>query len=359
MKPTGRRPVLALLWLGLFCLLLAGCSLPGVPQGSSSGNFGGGLNHVHDLLALRGVPETVLLATHIGLYRSDNRGESWSMVAGGSGQAMDGLMLFKFAQSPLNPQRVYVLAVPRPDDPEAARAAPGLYTSADAGKTWKLAAAAADFPVSSLFSIGAGASSSGEVFVVIPSLGDRGVYASSDAGEHWQALPTLPTTDPGGILGMPLTSNGRQLQRLFLWSVASGLFESDNDGMSWAPAPDISGGIFSFSEAGNLLYANGDAGLYVSTDAGAHFALAPTQIAFSLVVACASSPIHAFGITGTSLYVSASAGQIWMEAAATSRHPGIVAADPEDPNIAYVGLSYPLGVLVTMNAGKSWHQVLP
>ncbi len=348
-----------LCWLVAICLLLSACSLPGAPNGSALSSYGGPLNHIHDLLALRGVPETVLLATHIGLYRSDNQGHSWSEVAGGSGQAMDGLMIFKFAQSPLDPQRVYVLAVLRPDDPQAARAAPGLYTSADAGKTWALAAAASSFPVSSLFSVGAGAGSPGQVFVLIPTLGNRGVYTSSDAGEHWQALPTLPTTDPGGIVGMPLSGNGRQKQHLFLWSVASGLFESDDDGTSWTPASGVSGGIFSLSAAGNLLYADGDTGLYVSTDAGAHFTLVPTQIAFSSIVACASSPTHAYGLTGTSIYVSDSAGQTWTEAATTSQHPGVVAADPDDPSIGYVGMSYPVGVLVTTNAGASWQQVLP
>jgi hypothetical protein len=352
-------PAVAILWLALLGLLLSACGPGGAPQIPSSANFGGSLNHLHDLLVLRGVPKTLLLATHIGLYRSDNRGSTWSMVAGGSGQAMDGLMLFKFAQSPLDPQRVYVLAVPRPDNPAAARATPGVYTSEDAGMTWKLAVAAAAFPVSSLFSIGAGAGDPGEIFVLIPSLGDQGAYASEDAGQHWHVLPALPTTNPGGILGMPLTSAGRQIRRLFLWSVASGLFESDNDGVSWAPASGISGGIYSFSEAGNLLYANGDAGLDVSTDAGAHFQLTSTQMAFSSVVACESSPTHVYGLTGTSIYVSASAGQSWKAAAATKEHPGIVAADPTDPSIGYVGLSYPLGVLVTLNAGASWHQILP
>ncbi len=350
-------------WLAAVCLLLASCSLPGAPQGSSGTSYGGPLNHIHDLLALRGVPETVLLATHIGLYRSDNRGSSWSQVAGGSGQTMDGLMLFKFAQSPVDPERVYVLAVPRPDNPQAARSAPGLYTSADAGRTWNLAAAASSFPVTSLpvtslFSVGAGAGSPGDVFVVIPSLGNQGVYESSDAGKLWQVLSHLPTSDPGGILGVPAQSGGGT-QRLFLWSTASGLFESDDDGLQWTSAPGISGGVFSFSAAGDLLYANGDAGLYVSGDGGAHFVLAPNQLAFSSVVACASAPRYAYGLTGTSVYVSSTAGQSWRAAAATSQHPGVVAVDPADPNIGYVGLSYPVGVLLTTNAGASWRQVLP
>jgi hypothetical protein len=342
--------------LFLLLLLLPGCSQTNT---SSSGRYGGSLNHVHDVLVLRGVSQTVLLATHIGLYRTANGGASWQEVAGGSGQVMDGLMLFKLAESPVDPQRVYVLAVLRPDDPQAARATPGLYTSSDAGRTWALAAAASAFPAGALFTISAGANGPGEVFVLLPSLGNRGVYVSQDMGRHWQPLSNLPTTDPAGIWSMPLTSSGQQVERLFLWSLASGLFESDDGGVSWSPATGVTGGIFSFYQAGDLLYANGDNGLYVSSDAGLHFTLARTQIGFSAVVACSAAPEHAYGLTGTTVYVSSTGGQTWAAAQATSQHPGVLAADPANPDILYVGLSYPLGIIVTTNAGHSWHQVLP
>jgi photosystem II stability/assembly factor-like uncharacterized protein len=344
---------------GLICLLLAGCD-QGNGHGASSGAYGGSLNHLHDLLALQQVSGTLLLATHIGLYRSDNQGKTWSEVAGGAGQPMDGLMLFKLAQSPVDPQRVYVLAVPRPDNPGAARASPGLYTSADAGKTWRLAAAASRFPVSSIFTIGAGGDTPGEVYVVLPGLAEHGVYVSTDAGQTWRALPVLPTTDPSGVLGVSVPGGDpSHLERLFLWSIASGLFESNDSGATWMPATGITGGIFAFSQAGATLYATGESGLYVSTDDGAHFQLTPTQITFSAVVACASTPMHAYGLTGTTIYASTDGGQTWRPAANTSQHPGVLAADPTSPTTAYVGLSYPLGVEVTTNAGHSWQQVLP
>ena len=195
--------------------------------------------------------------------------------------------------------------------------------------------------------------------MLIPALGNRGVYVSQDAGRHWQALSNVPTTDPGGIWSMPLASAGPQMERLFLWSLATGLFESDDGGVSWSPAAGVSGGIFSFYQAGNLLYANGDNGLYVSSDAGLHFTLAPTQIGFSSVVACSVAPEQAYGLTGTTVYVSSTAGRTWVETQAISQHPGVLAADPANPDVLYVGLSYPVGIIVTTNAGRSWHQVLP
>ena len=64
-------------------------------------------NHLHDVLALRGEPGAVLIATHFGLYRSSDRGHVWAQVAGGPGQQMDGLMTYKLAQSPVDTKRVY------------------------------------------------------------------------------------------------------------------------------------------------------------------------------------------------------------------------------------------------------------
>jgi photosystem II stability/assembly factor-like uncharacterized protein len=356
----SRSPVMMIgLLCGLICLLLAGCDLSNT-QDASPAAYGGSLNHLHDLLALHQVQNTLILATHIGLYRSDNQGKTWSEVAGGAGQPMDGLMLFKLAQSPVDPQRVYVLAVPRPDNPRAARASPGLYTSSDAGTTWRLAAAASRFPVSSIFTIGTGAGTPGEVYVVLPALADHGVYVSSDAGQTWRALSVLPTTDPSGVLGVPTPGgNPSHPERLFLWSISSGLFESNDNGATWIPASGITGGIFAFSRAGATFYATGDSGLYVSTDNGAHFQLAPTQITFSTVVACAAAPTHAYGLTGTTIYASTDGGQTWHPTAATRQHPGVLAADLDRPTTAYVGLSYPLGVEVTTNAGHTWQQVLP
>jgi hypothetical protein len=72
---------------------------------ATSATFGGLFNHLHDVLPLRGVVGTVLMATHLGLYRTTDRGRTWREVAGGHGQAMDGLMIFELAQSPLDPWR--------------------------------------------------------------------------------------------------------------------------------------------------------------------------------------------------------------------------------------------------------------
>jgi photosystem II stability/assembly factor-like uncharacterized protein len=343
------RAAAALLAVLALALLLAGCG-----ESTASAAYGGPQNHLHDVLALRGVPHTVLLATHIGLYRSADGGGSWHEVAGGAGQAMDGLMLFKLAQSAVDSQRVYVLAIKRTDNPAAARATTGIYTSGDAGQTWQLATSLAAFPTQTVFTIATGTASAGQVFAIVPGLGDHGLYASDDAGGHWRALAQTPTTTLTGIAGDP--SNPRHL---LLWSVASGLFTSGDAGASWAPAGNMSGGIYSVSMAAKTVYASGDAGLYISQDGGGHFALAHPEDTFSQVVVCAVDATHAYALTGTAVFATTDSGQTWRQTAPTSRHPGLLTVDPAAASGVYVGLSYPLGVEATTTGGTLWRTVLP
>jgi len=340
-------------WLAALATLLAAC---GGSSGAPASAFGGSLNHLHDVLALRGTPNTVLLATHIGLYRSGDGGATWKVVAAGDGQPMAGLMTFKLAQSPVDPKRVYCLALPRTGTgappPASGAAQPGLYTSDDAGQTWRLAAPATAFPSPSLYTIGAGSGGPAQVYAVVSSLGPSGVFVSDDAGAHWRRLPKVPADPITGITGDPAHPG-----RVFLFSSSTGVSISANGGKTWTLAPGISGGIYALSLAGNTIYAGGDTGLFVSRDGGAHFTLADGKDTFSILSASPSAPATAYALTGTAVFRTTNAGQTWKQAAPTSQHPGLISVDPSNAATAYVGFSYPLGVAVTTDAGQSWRSV--
>src|SRR5690348_18115672 len=75
-RPAGLRLAALALTLAATVLLSAcggigGASVP--PLTSTE-------NHLHDVLALRGEPGAVLIATHFGLYRSSDRGHAWAQV---------------------------------------------------------------------------------------------------------------------------------------------------------------------------------------------------------------------------------------------------------------------------------------
>jgi photosystem II stability/assembly factor-like uncharacterized protein len=339
----------AFLLLSCLVLLLAAC---GGADGSPSATLTSPQNHLHDLLALHGSPDTVLLATHFGLFRSSDRGHTWKEVAGGAGQPMDGLMTYKLAQSPIDPRRLYCLALSRTS--AAAVPGAGLYTSADAGQSWKLATALVEFPTHNVYTIGAGSSGAEQVYAILPALGAGGVYVSDDAGGHWRALPHAPADTVTGIRGEP-----DQAGSLFLWSTTAGLFKSRDGGRTWRSSPGINGGVYAVALAQHTIYASGDAGLYVSTDGGGQFSLVDAQHSFSSLAASTSVPNAAYALTGTSVYITANAGRSWHTAAATSQHPSLVSADPLDAKAAYVGFAFPLGLAVTTDGGASWRSALP
>lgn len=353
---SARRPARSRLAALLLTLAVAGAMLLsacGGIGGSSTPPLTATENHLHDVLALRGAPGAVLLATHFGLYRSSDRGHAWTQVAGGPGQQMDGLMTYKLAESPVNPRRVYCLALPRSAMPGVTHATAGLYTSADSGRTWKLAAAVAAFPTGGVFSIGVSSASAGRVFAVVAALGAAGLYASDDAGAHWRALPKTPADDITGVLG-----DAAHPGHVYLWSNISGVFSSADDGHTWSAAAGIRGAVYALAPAGDMVYAGGDSGLFVSRDAGRHFVQSHAQETFSAISASLSTPGTAYALNGAEVYVTTDGGTTWRQAAPTSQHPALVAVDPTDAGSAYLGYLSPIGLDATRDTGGAWQTLV-
>lgn len=336
------------LLLALLTALLAGCG-----DAPTSTAYGGAKNHLHDVLALAGQPATLLVAAHIGLYRSTDSGKTWREVAGGAGQPMDGLMIYKFAQSPVEAQRVYIVAVPRPDDTGAARDVSGVYISDDAGQTWKLASPATAFPSTTLFSLATGAGSAGQLYVLTQG-STSALSISDDAGQRWRTAPAFPVDSVNGFVADP-----KRAGRLLAYSLTKGLFISDDNGQRWKTAPGIRGGIYAASVAGPMIYASGDSGLYVSHDSGASFGLASADFTFAQVTGSPGDPTRAYALGSAAVYASADAGKTWQETSKPDRNPGNLALDPTNAATVYIGQSYPIGLEASSDAGGHWRALLP
>jgi photosystem II stability/assembly factor-like uncharacterized protein len=267
---------------------------------------------------------------------------------------MDGLMLFKLAQSPVDPRRVYVLAIPRTGRPQDAKATPGIYTSDDGGRTWRMATAESALPSGTIFTVGVGSGAAGQLYTWVPALAAKGLYASDDYGAHWRQLPQLPDAHLTGVMGDP-----NRPGRLIFWSTSTGLYTSDDGGTTWNQAAGTQDGIFSVAVAGQTIYASGGDGVFVSTDDGATFTLTDKADTFSAIVASAKDPTHAYALAGTAVYATRDGGHTWAPTAPTSSHPGNLTADPQDAANAYVGFSYPVGVETTTDGGAHWRPVVP
>ncbi|HEY7848494.1 MAG TPA: hypothetical protein VIC27_00450, partial [Ktedonobacterales bacterium] len=83
------------------------------------------------------------------------------------------------------------------------------------------------------------------------------------------------------------------------------------------------------------------------------------QDTFSTVIASDSAPQHAYALGGTTLYATSSGGSHWTATTAPPQHPGALAIDPINPQIAYVAFSYPVGVAKTVDGGQHWNSVFP
>jgi photosystem II stability/assembly factor-like uncharacterized protein len=340
--------------VALAAVILTGCGSSSTSPASTA--YGGPANHLHDMLALHGATNTVLLATHFGIYRTSDGGKTWKSVSGNPGQEMNGLMPYKLVQSPADPQRIYVPAIPRTISGVPDQGTPGIYMSRDAGQTWSLVTPMTAFPGGTAYSIGPGATAD-ELYAIVPTYTDAypyDLYVTHNAGKQWDKLPDLPTGSPTGV-----TADPSHAGRLILWSGADGLFVSDDKGQSWGKTPDVQQGIDTLTLTGQTIYAAGDAGIYASHDDGAHFTLTPMQKTFITIAASKSSPQNAYALLSNGLDATSDGGKSWHSTAPPARGAAGLTVDPTNSAVIYVGNALPIGVEMSANGGSSWQTILP
>ena len=349
-------------WLALLlsvCLcLLAACDSgstdtqpAATPTQAPVNGFGTAANHVHSLLAL---PNHVLvLATHYGIFRSEDSGGMWTKVAAGHNQLMEGLMAYSLGVSSLNPQRLYVLTqvavVPHPG-------VLGLYTSADQGRTWKMSLAYANFTSIAPFSLEPGNDTPDEVYIYLADLGSLGLKVSLDDGQHFSTTGTLPFGRINNVLAIP----GAAGQLLAYGS--EGVARSVDGGNHWQVLQGFTGGVNEMETSGphSPIYASGDAGIYLSTNGGKSFTLVNSQASYGSLANSPQHPQTLYGKTGLAVYRSTDGGRTWV----ALPHIGggslaVLAVDPIDDSQVYLSLSYPTAVYTFKQANSTWQSLTP
>src|SRR6266700_894219 len=262
---TGNAPARVLhTLLPIVCialvLFLAGCggsdngatgsTTTTTPTPERVNGFGTALNHPHSLLAF---PDNVLvLATHYGLFRSADGGSSWTEVAAGPNQLMEGLMTYSLTRSPLDAQHLYVLTQPVTS---AHKGILGLYSSTDQGKSWQLAIPITSLGKNNIFLAAAGNNSPQEVYIYLTEQGAEGLEVSKDGGQHFSSTGKLPFGTLAALLPLP------GMPGELLAGSSDGLARSTDGGAHWTLTKGIDGGVFSLSTSGpkGAIYASGDA----------------------------------------------------------------------------------------------------
>jgi photosystem II stability/assembly factor-like uncharacterized protein len=134
-------------------------------------------------------PDRIWGQAHMGVFRSDDAGATWSDVTEG----LPSFHGFPIAVSHRQPDATYV--VPLDYGQDNFRVAPGqfaVYRTQDSGKTWEALTKGLPGPndYQSVYREGLDTDNLGGVYV---GTSNGEVYASADGGERWTRLPgTLP-----------------------------------------------------------------------------------------------------------------------------------------------------------------------
>ena len=250
-----------LLHLLLYAFLLLGltaCSLNANLLGS--GNWQASTlptQHIQSLAVNPASPQTLYAGNEDGtVFISSDAGQHWTRQASVSSSPVKLLMLT------VAPSGKVVYALTNN----------GLFASTDTAQTWKLVSASnSGLPTDSYTTMILNEQQS----IYLGTL-HHGVFMSSNAGTHWQAING---TLPPGIAISELAFDSTQHR---LWAATSlGVYRSDNDGGTWnalnigLPISDGVGYIqpsASFGGASGLVYAGTPHGIYRSTDSGMHWA---------------------------------------------------------------------------------------
>jgi photosystem II stability/assembly factor-like uncharacterized protein len=263
------------------------------------------------------------------------------------------------AASPLNQQRLYVMTFPAIGT--ALKGTLGLYTSADQGRTWKLAITSAQLGNNN-FIVQPGNQSPDQVYVYVNVLGAKGLKVSEDAGQHFTTLGMLPFGGIQGLLALPGAPG------TLLAYGDEGVARSTDGGMHWGVIPDMSRqAVFGITTGGpnRPIYASADQGIYASQDGGKSFTLVHPGASYSSLTASPVDPQLLYGKTASTIFRSIDGGHTWSALPPpTGSHGSLyaLAADPTNSALLYLGLSYPTEVYrynQDSKDGKPWTSLTP
>lgn len=179
-------------------------------------------------------PEGTLLAgCESGVYRSDNRGQSWTQVCKGIG----------------------IISLLQHNGVIIAGSIAGIYRSADDGKSWTKTLGG-DLEARQIYPVREGLIGLIEQDPSIRGVRQKGLYLSKDNGLTWISSGVKP---PGAMYSMVICGNN-------VYSVTStGIYRSDNLGANWTPVNPATNKEDVFTR---LISAGGDLYLFVNNGGG-------------------------------------------------------------------------------------------
>ncbi|MEM1178729.1 MAG: hypothetical protein AAGM22_10320 [Acidobacteriota bacterium] len=287
------------------------------------------------------------------LFRSDDRGESWSEVDAAPSIASP------LAVSAAQPTTVFV------------GGSSGISRSRDGGATWTSSSfGAIRFP--SFRDILAHPTdpevlyaSARDVVSPTDSFANQ-PHRSDDGGRTWrpiaEGLGGVSTRSPAGAFAV----DPNRPDRVFI-TTAAGLYVSDNRGATWRPAnpppADVRLEALDIGRDGSALAAGAPGGgMLLSTDAGASWRQVNDGFLAAQVTAISPDPVvpgRVLIVRDNELLISHDSGLTWsaVEGDRSVSRGADLLRDPVDP--AVVRIAGGGGLVVSEDGGLSWRQVEP
>ena len=311
-----------------------------VTQGIGVWTTGGPYGGVVDQIIINPITPTTLYAAakSIGLFRSQDSGNSWKMVLADVGWGR-----YLVAMDSISPEIVY-----------AARSSKGIARSDDGGDTWT------DIPIpdqrSSVGNVFAHRITSGTVYVACRD----GLWKSEDRGQHW-ADWTHGLTDTA-VAAMAFHPTDPLI--MYVGTELGNVFRSANGGLSWEfmGQPDLTISYLAVNPFGVhelwaviSMYQGGlwkyDSGMWMDILAG-------TGITRGVTIAFDQNISGTIWIGAQArVYTSTDGGQTWSRVGTlTNERTGALAIHPLDSQMVYAGYGRN-GVYKTTNAGATWQPV--
>lgn len=344
-------------------LLLVACdSNPGgnTPAQPEVNGFGIAANHVHSLIVLPDAVHTLVMATHYGIYRSQDHGATWQQTSGAPDQLMHGTMTLWLSYNLVDPQRLYVLTANQSTNlPQSSPY--GLYTSGDGGKTWQLSIADSNVPSGLIDFAQAGNDGPSEVYIYLSQLGTQGLRVSMDNGKHFTQAGTLPFGNMAWMLAVP-----GEPGHLFV-SGTNGIASTTDGGKHWQVVKDNQGkpiqdDVTDITTTGphSPIYASGvEGGIYVSRNDGQSFTLVETQHSYNGLTASPQQSDMLYGKQGLGVYRSTDGGQTWSALPPIKGNVTNLVADPSNTDQVYLALSFPTEVYRFQASNSAWQSLTP
>jgi photosystem II stability/assembly factor-like uncharacterized protein len=282
--------------------------------------------------------------TDIGLFRSENGGESWTSAINGVPAAWRNTTYWMVFDPEVRGRAWAVMSknhdLPRPKMWQRRKPSDyegGVCISADGGKTWN--SSSLGLPTSAVTHILLDPASPASARVLYVTAFGRGVYKSSDGGQSWS-----------------LKNNGIE----------------GSAPLAWRLARDSAGTLYMItarrSDDGSIGN-SGDGALYKSTDGAGHWtrvslpggvngpnglAIDPRDAQHLLLAAWGrSTPPQA---QGGGIYASLDGGETWRNVLSKDQHIYDVTIDPHNPKIMYAA-GFESSAWRSADGGATWERI--